>query len=238
MVVDRDDRVADGPRLRVGQQRLGARDDRHPRSSIWVTHCEPGYPARRRSLRQHGSQRGAVQVTPTSEGGSGANTNRETSPVPLFAPPTKGPLVRRLGATLAIVAVALVGSTTFASAATVPLTKVAVSGGADEKPSVKFPKPFAADRQHAPRGQRGKRRQARQGQPDPLRLPRGRRPHRRRARLVVRRDTGRDRARRQADRQGPGQRPRRRVGREPRAHRARPRKRDWRRTRRATARRT
>jgi FKBP-type peptidyl-prolyl cis-trans isomerase len=52
--------------------------------------------------------------------------------------------VRRIGAILAIVAVALVGSTTFATAAPVPLTKVAVSGGADEKPSVKFPKPFAA----------------------------------------------------------------------------------------------
>ena len=52
--------------------------------------------------------------------------------------------MRRICAALAIVAVALVGSTTFAAAATVPLTKVTVIGGADEKPSVKFPKPFAA----------------------------------------------------------------------------------------------
>jgi peptidylprolyl isomerase len=56
--------------------------------------------------------------------------------------------VRRLGAILAILAVALVGTAsltlTTADAATIPLAKVAVSGAADEKPSVKFPKPFAA----------------------------------------------------------------------------------------------
>jgi len=54
--------------------------------------------------------------------------------------------VRRFGATLVILAVALAASGAFATAdaATVPLTKVAVSGGADEKPTVEFPKPFAA----------------------------------------------------------------------------------------------
>ncbi len=52
--------------------------------------------------------------------------------------------MRRLGATLAIIAVALVGTSAIAPAATVPLTKVTVTGAADAKPSVKFAKPFAA----------------------------------------------------------------------------------------------
>ena len=52
--------------------------------------------------------------------------------------------MRRLGATLAIIAIALVGTTAVATAASVPLTKVAVSEAADAKPSVKFAKPFAA----------------------------------------------------------------------------------------------
>ena len=102
MVVDRDDRVADRSRLRVGQQGLGSGDDRHLRSL------------------QIGSQRGARAGYADLRGWVGANTNRETSPVPLIAPPTEGPLVRRFCAILAVVAVALVGSTTFASAATGP----------------------------------------------------------------------------------------------------------------------
>ena len=52
--------------------------------------------------------------------------------------------MRRLAVTLAIIAVALVGTTAAATAANVPLTKVTVSGAADKKPSVKFAKPFAA----------------------------------------------------------------------------------------------
>jgi FKBP-type peptidyl-prolyl cis-trans isomerase len=60
--------------------------------------------------------------------------------------PRERPPVRRLGATLVIIAVALGASSVLATAdaATVPLTKVAVSGAADEKPTVQFPKPFAA----------------------------------------------------------------------------------------------
>jgi peptidylprolyl isomerase len=51
--------------------------------------------------------------------------------------------VRRLGVTLAIIAIALVGTTTMAAAADVPLSKVIVTGAADAKPKVKFAKPFA-----------------------------------------------------------------------------------------------
>ena len=51
--------------------------------------------------------------------------------------------MRRLGVTLAIIAVALVGTTTMATAADIPLAKVTVSGAADAKPKVKFAKPFA-----------------------------------------------------------------------------------------------
>ena len=52
--------------------------------------------------------------------------------------------MRRLGATLAIIAIALVGTAAGATAASVPLAKVTVSETADTKPSVKFAKPFAA----------------------------------------------------------------------------------------------
>jgi peptidylprolyl isomerase len=52
--------------------------------------------------------------------------------------------VRRLAVTLAIIAVALVGTTATATAGSAPLTKVTVTGAADAKPSVKFAKPFAA----------------------------------------------------------------------------------------------
>ncbi|MEX1009690.1 MAG: FKBP-type peptidyl-prolyl cis-trans isomerase [Acidimicrobiia bacterium] len=52
--------------------------------------------------------------------------------------------MRRLGIILAIVATALVGTGAVASPATVPLTKVTVNGASDEKPTLKFAKPFAA----------------------------------------------------------------------------------------------
>jgi peptidylprolyl isomerase len=51
--------------------------------------------------------------------------------------------VRRAVITLFMVAVALAGTSTMASSATVPLAKVTVSGARDKKPSLKFPRPFA-----------------------------------------------------------------------------------------------
>ena len=52
--------------------------------------------------------------------------------------------MRRLGITLVIVAIALVGTGAVASSATVPLTKVTVNGASDQKPTLTFAKPFAA----------------------------------------------------------------------------------------------
>lgn len=52
--------------------------------------------------------------------------------------------MRRLGLTLLIVAIALVGTAAVASSGTVPLGKVTVNGTSDEKPTLKFAKPFAA----------------------------------------------------------------------------------------------
>jgi peptidylprolyl isomerase len=52
-------------------------------------------------------------------------------------------LVRRL-VFFAIVAAALVGTSAVASSATTPLTKVTVNGSGDQKPMLKFAKPFAA----------------------------------------------------------------------------------------------
>ena len=125
MVVDRDDRIADRPRFGVGQQRLGSRDDRHVRSSARCGSraCTPGY------ARLQRAGRGEHQV------GNCAGSLDSLSPERL--------LVRRLGATLAIIAVALVGTSAIATAAAVPLAKVTVTGAADAKPTVKFAKPFA-----------------------------------------------------------------------------------------------
>jgi peptidylprolyl isomerase len=52
--------------------------------------------------------------------------------------------VRRLVIVFAIVATALVGTSAVASSATTPLTKVTVNGSGDQKPTLKFAKPFAA----------------------------------------------------------------------------------------------
>jgi FKBP-type peptidyl-prolyl cis-trans isomerase len=76
-------------------------------------------------------------------GDGGGSTDSPTRPVPLALPPERF-VVRRFLVIPAIVATALVGTSAVASSATTPLTKVTVNGSGDEKPTLKFAKPFAA----------------------------------------------------------------------------------------------
>ena len=124
VVVDRDDRVADRSRLGIGQQGLGSGDDRHLRSSIHgVVRCRLRRPPRGgRGEHQPGNVAGTLDRSPHGKARSCdvLVPSSRSLPSRSWEAPRSPPRPRSRS----------------------PRSRSV--GGADEKPSVKFPKPFAA----------------------------------------------------------------------------------------------